>query len=929
MRSTRVISACLMALLLTGCVARSELPLPLWPALHYGKLDNGLTYYVLRQPYPLTRAQTWLAVNAGSVQEDEDQRGLAHFVEHMAFNGTAHFPGSAIVDWAERIGMAFGPHVNASTHYDQTIYTLEVPTDAPEHLATALAVLRDWAGDISFEPDAIEHERGVVLEEWRLQLGAGERISNAHLPVIFAGSRYAERQPIGQKDIIEHASRDALVRFYQDWYRPDLMAVIVVGDIDPDAVVADIRERFGDLPKRDAPRPRPDGGVPSSDGPRVSIVTDKELPRASISVYDLVGHRPEATRGDFRRQLLEVLWGTMMSERLGIIELREDAPFEDPSVGTDTITRDVDGLIRSAVAKPGRIEDALRGVMTEVVRAERYGFSDAELERARTRLQRFYQDYESQFATTPSATFADEITRNFFEHELVIGPVVETRLTLELLPTYTQEDLASIAQSFGGASHRVIEISAPDDEKVPTKERALAILDEVAHADIAPWRDQAGGTTLVPEPPDPGTIVNEARIEPLDVTVWTLSNGMKVMVKPTDFAIDQVTIVGTSPGGLSVYDDATYTRARLAEAALAQGGVGQLDQVTLARLLTGKEAFASTVVGDTTESILAGSSVKDLETIFQLVWLRVTSPRVDPVAVRTWAKSATDQLAVALRSPETRFGYESAEALVQAHPRKRRLTASDYDGIDLEQALAFHKDRFGDVSDFTVAIVGAVDLKTLRPLVERWLASLPGGGRVESEQDRGVRIAPGQVTRTWNLGTEDKAAVQLWLHGDAAWTRDDERDLRILADVLSIRLREVLREDMGGVYGVSVSPSYERRPLERWLLSISFGCAPARVDALLDALWTEAARIAKDGVSDDILGKLRQQALRGREIQLTRNDTWAGWLLACALMGDDPTTILDPEPYLKRLTSDNVAAAAKRYLTKDNVFQAVMLPTTK
>ncbi len=904
-------------------------PLPLWDMVRKERLDNGLTSYVMHHGHPKNRAYIWLALNVGSAQETDDERGLAHLVEHMAFSGTRRFEGSAIVKWAEGIGMRFGADVNAYTSFDATVYQLEIPTDDPAHLDKALDILRDWATDITFNDEALSRERGVVLEERRLRRGVGERIFNAHLPVLFQGSRYATRLPIGSPEVIEGAPRDTVIGFYKRWYRPDLMAVMVVGDLDADTAEAAIRKRFSDLTAPSDAPPRPDAGLPEP-GLRVSVARDREMPRASLGFYELFPHRPEGTAGDYRRALAEGLWQIIMAERLGALSKRPDAPFEQAGFGIDSPMRELDALAGQVLPKPGKLLESFEALLRERRRAELHGFTPDEIERARAQLRRFYEDYDLGFDTTESHLFIDEMTRNFFEGELMIGATREKALAMHYLDALTSDEIAAAGRAFAASERKVVMVSAPEDEALPDTAAIEAIFAKV-EADtslVAPVAPDSLGP-LVADAPSGGRIVARRTLEALGVTEWKLDNGLTVLVKPTDFEIDKVVITASGPGGYATVPDAEWESARYAMAALSQGGVGAHDLVTLGKLLAGKDTDADTFAGDTTEGVAAGGSVRDLETIFQLLWLSVTAPRVDKEAVAIWQEAYATELEAERRNPERRFAIELSEAMGDGHPRAKWPTADGVRAIDLEAALALHRARFGDVSDWTFAIVGAVELETLEPLVEKWLGALPGGGRTETERDTGVRMPGGVVEKTWRLGQEDKASVQVWLHQDALWDRDADRDLRILADALAIRLREVLREDLGGVYGVQVRGSFSRRPVERHVLSLSFGCAPGRVDELLKAAFAEIDRIAEEGVGDEVLSSLRQMALRSREVQLRDNGVWAAWLLACARFGDDPALILDPEPHLARLKDDHVKAAARRFGDRKQMFKAVLLPAEK
>ncbi len=913
----------------TGPTDPDNAPLPLWPKIKKGKLANGLTYYVLKHEKPQARGLLWLAVNAGSVQEDDDQRGLAHFDEHMAFNGTKRFPKDALVKYLESIGMRFGADLNAYTSWDQTVYQLEVPTDKPEFIAKGLDILRDWAGDVTYDPNEVKKERGVVKEEWRLGRGAGMRLFDKHAKVLFKGSRYADRITIGLPEILDKAPPAALTRFYKDWYRPDLMAVIAVGDFDADTIEKEIKARFGDLKNPDKERPRPSGGVPATQGTRVSIESDREMGQATVQIQNLVAHRSESSKRDYRRLLAEQIYTQILDERLASISRRPDAPYIQAGSQISNVqgTRDIDGFTRVAAAKQGKVEDALRALLTEVQRVEKHGILATELERARTNMIRLYEQMAATEATRESRQFTDEMTRNFFEGELMVGSDVEKALALEILPTLTIAELNQLGNSFGGAEGRVIMISGPDGKTPITKDRVLEIVAEVAKSNLTAWEDDAPTQALMDKAPKPGKVVTETKNDKVGVTEWTLSNGARVIVKPTDFELDSVQLTAFSAGGEAVAKDSDYLTIKWADQVADLGGVGNFDVETLGKVLTGKAVTVSTNISETMEGIDASGSVKDIETMMQLLHLRITAPRKDAEAFGVWKTNFKEQLVNALRSPEFRYARESQLALYKGNIRRRPPEADEIDKIDLDKALAFYKDRFANAGDFTFVIVGAVKLDELKPLVETYIASLPSKkGPHEKEKDLKIRKVGGVVKKEFKLSSEPKASVQLDMYGPYKWTRDDDRDMTILSQVLSIKLRETMREDMGGVYGVGARGRLGRSPYQDRDFTVSFGCDPTRVGELVKAVFDSTEKLKKDDVDEATIDKVKQTFVRTRETELKQNRFWLGWLANAFRYGDDPAIILDTKPYLARATAANIKAAAKRYLDAKQYYEAVMLP---
>ncbi|MCX5747052.1 MAG: insulinase family protein, partial [Proteobacteria bacterium] len=907
--------------------------IPLWSAVKKGTLPNGLTYYILPHKKPEKRAFLWLAVNAGSMVEDDDQRGLAHFDEHMAFNGTKRFPKADIVNYLESIGMRFGADLNAFTDLDETVYQLEVPTDDAKFITRGFDILRDWAGDVSYDPVEVDKERGVVTEEWRLGRGANARLWDKQSKVLFQGSRYADRNTIGLAETLAKAPRDTLHRFYKDWYSPDLMAVVAVGDFeDAAAIEKQIAAHFGDLKSPAKPRAKPPAGVPVATGTRVSIESDPEATGTGIAIYNTVAHRPELTKANFRRDIVEDLYTQIINERLQSIGRKADAPFSNAFAGPNGVAREIDSFVRSAQVKNGKVEDTLRLLFTEVLRIERFGVTPSELDRARVRAEQRQHESAAQAATRDGRRLASEITRNFFEREYMPGAAEEARIALEILPTITKADIDAVAKSFGGAENRTILVTAPGSQPLPTQDAILKVIDEVGKAELTAWEDKVATAKLLDAPPKAGTVTKESKIDAIGVTEWKLSNGVRVIVKPADFEADQVVVGASSPGGTALASAKDYPDARFASTIADLGGLGAYDTETLQKMLAGKRANVDFVIGETTEGVAASASPKDLETMFQLIYLGFTAPRKDDDQIAVWRANGVERLKNQLASPDVQYGRRTQVAMFGDNPRRKPLDPEDFTKVNADKALAFYKDRFGDASDFTFVIIGTVELATLKPLVETYLASLPVMKRKtkDVEKDLGIKRAAGVVKKTFKLGQEPKARVQLTFHGNETWTRDLDRDMTVLGRVLSIKLRETLREDMGGVYGVGAGGNVTRVPRHERTFSVQFGCAPDKADALLAAVFAQIDKLAKTGLAkdDDVLAKVAATYTRERETALKTNGAWLGWLLESARYGDDATLILDPSKMLARMTAANVMASAKRFADQKQYFLSVLQPAT-
>ena len=902
-----------------GAAALSDEPLPLSPEVVRGELPSGLTYYVRPNAKPVKRATLWLVVDAGSVLEEDDQRGLAHFLEHMAFNGTRRFAKQEIVDYLERIGMRFGPDVNAFTSFDETVYQLEVPTDDPEALGRAVDILHEWAQGVAIEQEEVDKERGVVLEERRLGRGAQGRLLDQVLPAALPGSRYGQRMVIGTEEVLQTAGAEAMRRFYQDWYRPDLMAVVAVGDFDPAAMEAMIRERFGDLEKPAAPRPRPEVEVPPHDHTVAITVSDPELP---ITVVGIAGKRPRrvlTSARDYRLSVLDQLFTAMLNQRLDELSRSPEAPFVGAAVGRQTIVRPLDVWFQFAVVKGAGVTGALEALTAEVERVARFGFTATEIERAKKELMRHYQQAAREADTTPSAQHADETQRHFLRGEAMPGIAAELALVERILPGVTAAELQAVAREVAAEDSRVIIAAGNSGTRLPDKAALLAAAAAGRAKAAEAYVDEAATGPLLPREPTPGRITGERTITELGVTEWTLQNGMTVVLKPTTFKNDQVAASLRAPGGHSLASDADQLSARVAAEIAAASGYGAHSAVQLSRRLAGTGVSHAFQVGEL-ESVLAGGAPPDqLELLLQLFHLAATAPRVDPKAFAAWKAQQVELLRNQMADPEIAFSHGVAAALAGDHPRRRPLLAEDYEKIDLDRAVAFHRERFASAAGTTFVLVGAFEPEKVKPLVLKYLGGLPGSGQAARWRDIGVKHPTGTVRVELVRGLEPKARVHLEYHGPARHSREAEHEIASLAHALGIRLREELREGMGGVYGVGVHGQLQRDPTGRYSLSIQFGCAPENVDALVERARAEIAAFVRRGPPAPVVAKVAAAQLRERQTALESNGFWLNALGEHYRDRTDPRAILQHGRLVDRLTPQLLRGTARRVFGKNQV----------
>ncbi|MFL5541482.1 MAG: M16 family metallopeptidase [Longimicrobiaceae bacterium] len=926
MRIFRIVSAALF--LAAPAAAQRTAPsdtLPRDTSVVIGKLPNGLTYYVRRNAEPPHRAELRLVVNAGSILEDADQRGLAHVVEHMAFNGTRRFAAHQIVDFLESVGMRFGPDVNAYTSFDETVYMLSLPTDTAGVLDRGLDILEDWATAISFDTAEVRKERGVVIEEWRLGRGAGARIRDKQFPVLFAGSRYAERIPIGDPEIVRNAPVEAIRRFYHDWYRPDLMAVVAVGDFDPKRVEAMIRERFGRIPARADARPRPRFGVPGHPDTRFSVVTDREATGSSVDLVRTVPARLRRTRAAYREGIVEMLYGAMLDQRLSDLTQRPDAPFLNVSSFRGSLVRGLDAYYLSATVPDGRAAPGLAALLAEARRAQAFGFTAPELARSKADLFRQWEQFYAERSKETSGDFAGRYTGHYLYGGALLSTAAEFALNRALIPGVTLAQVNAVARAALGPTDRTILVTAPDTTPVPSEAQLAALVDSVGRVALAAHADTTSSAPLLDRRPVPGRIVSTRTIPEIGVTEWRLSNGVRVVMKPTDFRRDEIALAGRSPGGLSVVPDARLRDAQAAAAAASVGGVGRLSIIDLQRRLAGKAASVGTSVDERDETVSGYASPRDAETLFQLVYLYFTQPRRDSAAWQAYLQRGRTLLRDRGASPEGVFGDTLSAVLTQHHPRARHFTAATFDSLSLDRSLALYRERFADAGDFTFWLVGSFHPDSLRPLILRYLGGLPDTGRRETARDVGIRTPPGVVRAEVRRGVEPKSQTAIVFSGPVQFDRRTVSLLRTLGDALEIRLRERLREDLGGTYGVSVGASAERDPVPEYRVAVEFGAAPERLDELVRVVFAEIDSLKANGVSATDLAKVREAQRRERQVSERENNWWLGALMAYDEYGWDPRLIPSP-PLSQTLTSDDLRDAARRFLDPSRYVQVSLYP---
>jgi zinc protease len=910
---------------------KSKDKLPFDPAIVKGKLENGLTYYVRENRKPENRAQVWLAVNAGSVLEDEDQLGLAHFVEHMAFNGTEDFAKHEIINYLESIGMKFGPEINAFTGFDETVYMLQLPADSAEVLEKGFEILYQWAHKISFEAEEIEKERGVVIEEWRLGRGARMRMLDKQLPVIFRGSRYMERLPIGKKEILETFEHGSLKRFYGDWYRPDLMAVIAVGDFNPDRILELIREKFSEMPPARNVRKRQIYPVPDHKETLYAIATDREAPGTAIAVYYKNDVLPETTIGDYRRMLTEQLFSRMLNIRLYELLNQAEPPYTYAYASRSSLARSKSIHSINVGVKEDGISAGIEAALTEASRVRKFGFTESELERTKTWLIRRMEQAYLERDKTESDMFASEYLRNFLENEPVPGIEFEYLAVNQIVPEIRLNEVNSMVENWLPDKNRVVLLNAPEKEdlEVPGEAALASILNLVEQKDIAPYRDVATMEPLLEPISTDAEIKFESHNDALGTYTWGLSNGIKVVLKPTDFKNDEILFQGFSPGGNSLVSDERYRSARAATDIITLSGVGRFDLNTLNKKLTGKVVSVFPYITELTEGVTGSSAPRDMETMFQLVYLYMTRPRQDSSAYFSYKTRMEGFIENRSSDPEAAFYDTVMVTLADYHFRKRPWSLQLLEEIDPRESYDIYLDRFADAGDFTFVFVGNFNPDSIRPLIRTYLGSLPSTGREESWKDINLTNPQGIIKKTIGRGMEPKSRVSLTFTGDYDYSRENNYAINSMASVIRIKLREILREELSGTYGVRVSASTSRYPKERHQLNISFGCAPERTEELTSTVFTVIDSLKNFEVDSTYITKVSETQKRSYETSLKQNRFWLSNLVRYSFQGEDPQLILEYPALVETLNTGMIQDAAREYFNTENYVQVTLLPAVK
>jgi len=902
------------------------------PAVRRGVLPNGIRWFIKKNGRPEDRVSLRLAVPVGSTAEADDQQGIAHFTEHMNFNGSAHFKDAdELVGYLRSIGLRFGADANAYTSFDETVYMLEVPTDKDSLLVTGLHALSDFAGRATMSDKEIDKERGVVMEEWRLGRGADERMQRQQLPVIFHDSRYAVRLPIGKPENIQGVPYARLRDFYRTWYRPEWLAVIAVGDVDPDKMERLIRENFSDLPKRTDAKQVPHYDVPPHDQTLMSIVSDKEATSSSVALLVKRPRRPTSSVAAARSELKADLFSAMLNSRFDEIAHGANPPFLNAFAGNFQFTRDVNLYYAQAQTEDGKQAKGFEALLVETARVRAHGFLQSELDRAKreqvAQLDRAFAERDK----TESRTLAAGMVGAYLNNEPEPGIEASTKVEKSLLPGITLAEVNALADSLVSTQNRVVLADGPDKAGAPLPAEAelRAILDRSASAKPAAWVDKAAGQALMAKLPAPGKIVSRRTIDEIGVTVVKFANGLEAWLKPTDFKADEIQFSAYAPGGLSVADSAAYVTAWMSPFIVNDNGVGGFKNTDLQKMLAGKIVRVVPYANAYTHGVSGNTRPEDMETLLQLLNLGFVKPTQDPEAFAALQAQFNAFLSNRANSPDQVYSDSANAVNTGGFYMSRVPTAAQVSAVKLPEALDFYRRSFANAGDFTFFFAGTFKTDSLVPLLARYLGSLPGTGKRTSKWvAKGPRFPPGITNAEVRKGSEPKGSVRITYFTGESIEELDQHRANSAASILTDHLRSSLRELLGGTYSVSARFQHQV-PLNGYsTMTIAFGCDPARSDTLIAATLAEIRKMTTDGPSTADVSKEQEVQRRELETNVKQNNYWTGSMSIVSLLGWDPKRIAKRRERIDLLTTANLHDTFKKYFPPDHYSVVRLAPET-
>ena len=907
-------------------------PMPNDESVRHGVLDNGMTYYIKANQEPKERASFYIIQNVGALLEEDNQNGIAHFLEHMAFNGTQHFPEKGIIDFLERHGVAFGENINAYTAQNQTVYNLsDVPVNSPGIIDTCLLILNDWSNYLLLTPEEIEAERGVIREEWRTRRNAQFRMYDESLKYIYPNSKFAERDVIGDLDVINHFDYDALRDFYHKWYRTDLQAIAMAGDFNADEVEKKVIELFSKIPAvKDAPE-RPFFEIPDQSGPVYGLVTDPEADQTIIRY--MIRHRkthdgPE-TIMEYRENYIQQLFNSMMGQRIQELLQKGDPPFVIGVINYGDFERGYEALTAITIPRPNQEELSFRALMTELERVKRYGFTQGELDRAKAEILSQWEKYYKERDKISNEEFIGFYVDNYLDGDAYPSTEFAYQAVQAILPTISLADFTQALSQWITDQNQVLVVQGPEGEGVQhlSEAASMAVLQEVASADIEPYEDQALAESLVSEVPAPAAIVSERKLDVLDAVEWTLANGARVVFRHADFEKDQVQIRAYSNGGSSLYGNEDVPTTDMLTSLVQMYGVGDFDAMGLQKMLTGKNISLQLSLRDLSEGLNGTASPKDMEAMMQLVYLYFNQPRFDKEAHDAIMARYMAFVENMNNNPQKVMGDSLSLIATDHNPRTRILDQEFLKDISYERIKEVYRERYADASDFFFIIVGNMHEDSVKMLVRTYIGAIGDLDRTETWIDRKVNEPDGVVERTISLPLETpKANVNIIINQKMQYSPYNQMVMRVIQGVLDLRYIETIREEEGGTYGVGIGTSVSKWPEEKARMQIQFDCDPDRASELKEKVYAELDKLAGEGPSQEDLSKTVENIMKDRQESKEHNSYYLNTLYSYYLYGIDFNNPANFEDIVQNLTAGDVQKVMQAFYDEPNIVDVVFVP---
>ena len=929
-RFLRKLTVALAVICATATVVAQPLqPVPTDPDVRIGHLDNGLTYYIRHNALPARQADFYIAQKVGSILEEDHQRGLAHFLEHMCFNGTEHFPGNSLRTYLESIGVKFGANLNAYTSVDETVYNISnVPVLRDGIIDSCLLILHDWADALTLDPKEIDKERGVIHEEWRTSMGAMMRMYEKVFPVLFKDSKYAYRLPIGTMEVVDHFPYQALRDYYEKWYRPDLQGIIVVGDIDPDSIERKIKEVFGPIRMPEPAAPRTYFPVPDNKEPLIAITSDKEQQVMQLLLmhkHDAYPAEGKKNVGYLAYQFMTSLVELMLNTRLDELTQRADPPFIGAGVGEGDfiLSKTKAAFIGYAACREDGFGTAFSALYREVLRARQYGFTSSEYERAKADYLRSIETAYNERNTMKNSHYVSQCVSHFIDGEPLPSIEQEFGIVNQIVPAIPLEQVNAFFRQLIGDENMAVAILCPEKEGLvlPTEADVTRLIAQVKSEPLEAYVDQVSDEPLLQELPQGGkTVKTEAGV--FGSTVLTLSNGVRVIVKPTDFKADEIRMNAFSNGGTSVFSETEALQYKELNAIIGLGGLGNFNAIDLQKVLSGKIASATASVRQLTEAVNGSCSPKDLETMLQLTYLSFTAPRRDDEAFASYRTRLKAQLENMEANPDVAFSDSISRALYGDNPRTVRMKAADVDRLDYGRILQLYQDRFADASDFTFVLVGNMDLATAGPLLEQYLGALPSTGRKETFADV-LPLRKGTYSNVFQKQLETAKASELLLKwADTDYTLRNHLLTSMMTQLLDMEYTETVREEAGGTYGVRVHGELNKYPTSQAMLQIYFDTDPKRRTEMVKLIDEGIRQLAADGPKAENLQKVKEYLLKKYQQDQKENSYWMGQLYHFYWTGVDGVT--DYVQTVNAISAQDLREFARTFFGHQNSIEVSM-----